>query len=65
MIGRIDRNETQQEAARTIDLRSEFFVFIVITALIWPILTVGAVGGYGFLVWMSQLLLGPPGPPGT
>jgi nitrate reductase NapE len=61
MIGKIDRNETQQEDARTIHLRSEFFVFIVITALIWPILAVGVVGGYGFLVWMSQLVLGPPG----
>ncbi|MGA7480862.1 MAG: nitrate reductase, partial [Bradyrhizobium sp.] len=25
--------------------------------------TVGVVGGYGFAVWMSQLILGPPGPP--
>ena len=27
------------------------------------ILAVGVVGGYGFVVWMSQLILGPPGPP--
>lgn len=44
--------------------RAELFVFAVIAALIWPVVAVGVVGGYGFLVWMSQLILGPPGPPG-
>jgi periplasmic nitrate reductase NapE len=44
--------------------RAEFFVFAIIAAFIWPVVAVGVVGGYGFLVWMSQLILGPPGPPG-
>ncbi len=43
--------------------RAEFFVFAIIAAVIWPVLAVGIVGGYGFLVWMTQLVLGPPGPP--
>jgi nitrate reductase NapE len=43
--------------------RDDFVVFSIIAALIWPIIAVGIVGGYGFLVWMSQLVLGPPGPP--
>jgi hypothetical protein len=30
--------------------------------LIWPYVALGVVGGYGFLVWMYQLLTGPPGP---
>jgi nitrate reductase NapE len=44
--------------------RTEFFVFAIIAAFIWPVVAVGVVGGYGFLVWMSQAILGPPGPPG-
>ncbi|MCK1518628.1 periplasmic nitrate reductase, NapE protein [Bradyrhizobium sp. 190] len=44
--------------------RAELFVFAVIAAFIWPVVAVGVVGGYGFLVWMSQVILGPPGPPG-
>ena len=44
--------------------RAEFFVFAIIVAFIWPVVAVGVVGGYGFLIWMSQLILGPPGPPG-
>jgi len=43
--------------------RSELIVFLIIVALIWPIVTVGVVGGYGFGIWMYQLVAGPPGPP--
>ena len=45
--------------------RAEFFVFAIIAALIWPVVAVGVVGGYGFLIWMIQLIVGPPGPPGA
>lgn len=44
--------------------RAEFLVFLTIAALIWPVVAVGVVGGYGFLVWMYQIIFGPPGPPG-
>jgi nitrate reductase NapE len=44
--------------------RGEQTVFAVLAVLIWPVIAVGVVGGYGFLVWMYQLLTGPPGPPG-
>lgn len=42
---------------------AEILAFVVLATLIWPVLAVGVVGGYGFIVWMSQLILGPPGPP--
>jgi nitrate reductase NapE len=45
--------------------RAEFLVFAIIVAFIWPVVAVGVVGGYGFLIWMTQLILGPPGPPGA
>ena len=32
--------------------RGEFLVFAIIVALVWPVVAVGVVGGYGFLVWM-------------
>jgi nitrate reductase NapE len=38
-------------------------VFLIIVALVWPVTTVAAVGGYGFAVWMYQAIAGPPGPP--
>jgi nitrate reductase NapE len=44
--------------------RRELLTFLVLAFGIWPIVAVGVVGGYGFLVWMSQIILGPPGPPG-
>ncbi|MAW85096.1 MAG: periplasmic nitrate reductase, NapE protein [Phyllobacteriaceae bacterium] len=45
--------------------RRELLTFLILAFGIWPILAVGVVGGYGFLVWMYQILAGPPGPPGT
>ncbi|WP_414714182.1 periplasmic nitrate reductase, NapE protein [Shinella sp.] len=44
--------------------RRELITFFVLAFGIWPIVAVSVVGGYGFLVWMFQILYGPPGPPG-
>jgi nitrate reductase NapE len=44
--------------------RQELFMFALLAVLIWPFIAVGVVGGYGFLVWMWQLVYGPPGAPG-
>lgn len=43
--------------------RAELLAFLTLAVLIWPILAVGVVGGYGFLIWMFQIVFGPPGPP--
>jgi nitrate reductase NapE len=43
--------------------REEIVAFLVLAVLIWPFVAVGVVGGYGFLVWMYQIIFGPPGPP--
>jgi nitrate reductase NapE len=38
-------------------------MFVLLAILIWPVIAVAVVGGYGFAVWMWQLIFGPPGPP--
>jgi periplasmic nitrate reductase NapE len=35
-------------------------VFVLLAVVLFPVLSVAVVGGYGFIVWMSQLVLGPP-----
>lgn len=35
--------------------------FLLISALAIPLLTVLGIAGYGFVVWMMQLVMGPPG----
>jgi nitrate reductase NapE len=45
--------------------RREIAAFAILAILIWPFVAVAVVGGYGFLVWMYQIVFGPPGPPGT
>ena len=61
MTGHSDKFEKAPKGART--AREELLVFLIIVALVWPAMTVGVVGGYGFTVWMYQLVAGPPGPP--
>ena len=58
------KQNAQPEPSGRNGRRAELFVFAVIAAFIWPVVAVGVVGGYGFIIWMSQLILGPPGPPG-
>ena len=59
-----DQNIAQPaEAQRRNSRMSELLVFFTIVVLIWPVVAVGVVGGYGFLVWMIQMIFGPPGPP--
>ncbi|MBB3559988.1 periplasmic nitrate reductase, NapE protein [Sinorhizobium sp. B11] len=42
--------------------RRELLTFAVLAFGIWPVVAVGVVGGYGFMVWMYQIVYGPPGP---
>tara|TARA_R100001244_G_scaffold259_22_gene543 strand:+ start:2090 stop:2275 length:186 start_codon:yes stop_codon:yes gene_type:complete len=41
---------------------TRLFLFLVIC--LFPLLSVALVGGYGFFIWIMQMFLGPPGPPG-
>jgi nitrate reductase NapE len=34
--------------------------FVLLAVVLFPVLSVAVVGGYGFLVWMYQIINGPP-----
>lgn len=38
----------------------EFLAFAFLAVVLFPVLAVGLVAGWGFVVWMWQLLAGPP-----
>jgi periplasmic nitrate reductase NapE len=40
---------------------TEFKIFIFLTVFLAPILAVLFVSALGFSIWISQLLMGPPG----
>ena len=50
--------EVADPKSRTRELRA----FLFLTVFLAPALTVALVGGYGFTVWILQLIAGPPGP---
>ncbi len=39
----------------------ELRAFLLLAVVMAPVLAVAVVSGYGFLVWMLQLVAGPPG----
>jgi nitrate reductase NapE len=39
---------------------SELRGFLVLTVIMAPVVAVAVVFGYGFLIWMYQLVQGPP-----
>jgi nitrate reductase NapE len=52
-------DETPPRSSKSLELKA----FLLLAVLMGPVLAVIVVSGYGFLVWMFQLLAGPPGPP--
>lgn len=41
--------------------KRELHTFVFLSVILAPILSITIVGGYGFLIWISQIILGPPG----
>ena len=56
-------NRPTGEAPHPPSRRSELLAFLGLAFGIWPLVAVAVVGGYGFVVWMWQIVFGPPGPP--
>jgi nitrate reductase NapE len=43
--------------------RSEWLTFLFLTVILAPLIAVAVVGSLGFLIWIYQMIAGPPGPP--
>ena len=52
-----------QTATEQQEKKQELRIFLFLTIVLAPIIAVMVVGGYGFLVWVYQMVAGPPGPP--
>ncbi|MCY1284055.1 periplasmic nitrate reductase, NapE protein [compost metagenome] len=51
------------ESGPVTDKGKETRLFLFLVICLFPLLSVAIVGGYGFIIWMYQLIVGPPGPP--
>ena len=49
------------EEAKPHTKAQELRAFLLLSVVMAPVLAVAVVSGYGFLVWMFQLVAGPPG----
>ncbi|WP_226704688.1 periplasmic nitrate reductase, NapE protein [Microbulbifer elongatus] len=50
-------------ATTTEQRKREGRLVLFILVFLFPILAIAIVGGYGFAVWILQMIFGPPGPP--
>lgn len=50
-------NATEKDQSRGQETKA----FLFLTGIIAPAVAVSIVVGYGFIVWISQILTGPPG----
>jgi nitrate reductase NapE len=53
----MNASERDRPSTKTEEWRSFVFLAVVMA----PVLASLIVAGYGFIVWMTQLLVGPPG----
>lgn len=51
-------SDTESPAVRK---KRELRLFLFLAVLLFPLLAIAVVGGYGFAVWMLQIFFGPPG----
>lgn len=54
MTGSADAGSTQRK-------REEWRSFVFLAVIMVPVLTGLLIASYGFLIWFSQMFLGPPG----
>jgi len=57
-----DRSDEQPASPAPDAKKSELRAFLFLTVVMAPLLAGLIVAGYGFAVWIYQLLAGPPGP---
>jgi periplasmic nitrate reductase NapE len=61
MVSRDDANPGAGADARAPTRAQELRAFLALSVVLAPVLAGIIVTGYGFLVWMVQLVAGPPG----
>jgi len=52
-----DRSNTVPDDSR----KFEWQAFTLIAVVLFPVLSIIGVAGYGFFIWMLQAIFGPPG----
>ena len=54
------KSDTPDDAVDSVTKTEERRVFLFLVVFLAPILSVVLVGGYGFAIWMLQIIFGPP-----
>ena len=55
------KKEPQAPQAERPKKRYETIAFLFLSVILFPVMSIILVGGFGFIIWMQQLMFGPPG----
>lgn len=53
-------DDQASSASTPVTRQQERRLFLFITVVLFPLLAIALVGGFGFAVWISQMIFGPP-----
>ncbi|MFL0810291.1 MAG: periplasmic nitrate reductase, NapE protein [Agarilytica sp.] len=52
--------ESTSASVESVSEKQERRLFLFIAVVLFPLLSIVLVGGFGLLIWISQLIFGPP-----
>ena len=52
--------DLEQEINEDSEKGIEWTMFVLLTVVLAPALAIAIVGGYGLMIWIHQMLVGPP-----
>lgn len=53
-------SESPAVPAESVSKKQERRLFLFIAVVLFPLMSIVLVGGFGLLIWISQLIFGPP-----
>ena len=59
--GAVTSDTANQAVSANQQKKRDLLMFLFLTVVLAPALSVAVVGAYGFAIWMYQLIVGPPG----
>lgn len=62
-MSKIEHSWSDTGASASVSKKDEVRTFLLTGFIIIPGATVGFVGAFGLVIWVFQMIAGPPGPP--
>lgn len=59
-MGNLAPAPNTSKAERRLAKARERYTFFFVSIILFPLLSIVLIGGYGLIIWVSQMIFGPP-----